>query len=337
MATIKDIAHEAGVSTATVSRVLNTPTLVSLERRKLVERVISEHNYSSNALARELVTKNTNLIGLLVTDITNTFVPAVMDSFSKELEKYNYNMFVCITGADPSREQHFIDIMRQKRVEGIVLIGNRPISSPNNAGLSKLAKHMPVLKIGYTDIDRLMSVRTDEELGTYKAVEYLIKLGHKRIAFLNGSENVDTYYCKKIGYEKAMRDYNLEPQEKYYIKVDSYLSGSGGYNGAMQLMSLNEKPTAIFTAGDQIAFGVYNAVQSCGYRIPDDISVVGFSGSYMSEMIYPSLTTVAQYALETGIEAARQMVKKLRKEGDVQQNIVFTPELILRKSCKPVE
>ncbi|MHB1316000.1 MAG: LacI family DNA-binding transcriptional regulator [Christensenellales bacterium] len=331
---MKDIANEAGVSTATVSRVLNTPEIVSPETRIIVESLINKYNYSSNSLARELATNNTNLIGVFISRLTNTYIPAVIDSFAMELEKYNYNIFTCITGTDIEKEKHYINIMSKRRVEAIVLIGSRIINSPNNELFIKINKRIPVVKMGYAALDPLYNVGIDECLGLYKATEYLIKLGHKRIAFLNGDERLDSYYNRKVGFVKAMNDYGVEIQEKYYItSVITHLNGAGGYHGAMQLMNLHEKPTGIVTAGDQIALGVYSAIQSSGYKIPDDISVIGFSGSPLSEAIYPSLTTINQYAMETGIETARLLVKVLKNEA-AERNIKFEPTLIERKSCK---
>ncbi|WP_066685734.1 LacI family DNA-binding transcriptional regulator [Christensenella intestinihominis] len=333
-ATINDIAREAGVSTATVSRVLNNPEKVSERRKAEVERAIKKLHYAPNALARGLVTKNTNVFGFLIPDITNTFAPSIVDSFSKELEKYSYNIMVCLTDADPDKERSYINMMLRKRVEGIVLMGARQIGASSNDMIRGASRQIPIITLDYPiEGESLYTIHADEARGAYLAAEYLIRKGHTRIAFLNGDEAYTTYYYKKKGFEQAMRDYGIPVQNKYRITVEPHFSG--GYDGALQLLQLNEKPTAIFAAGDQIAVGVYRAVHASKLKIPDDISVIGFSGSPISLGVYPALTTVAQYAQEMG-EAAAHTLLHIVKGEPAERVVVFEPKILERESCAPI-
>lgn len=335
MTTIYDIAVAAKVSTATVSRVINTPELVSEKTRAKVEEAIEKLHYAPNALARELVTKSTNLIGLLIPDIANSFSPAVVDSFVGEMERNGYNIFVSITDADPEKENKCIDIMLKKRVEGIVLLGTRRMDRLANERIGILARRIPIVAIDYMPgAEGVCCVRCDEILGAFYATEYLIQLGHKRIALLNGNEEYTTYYYKRKGYRQAMEKYGLPVREEYCIATTPYFRG--GYEACMQFLSLPEPPTAMFISGDQMAVGAYNAILSSGLKIPDDMSVVGFSGSPLSKAVYPPLSTVSQYARETGSAAAGIMLQKLRRE-ETKERVVFQPTLVKRASCGPVK
>jgi len=335
MTTILDIAREANVSTATVSRVVNSSGNVSDEKQMLVEAAIKKLNYEPNAIARELVTKSTNIIGLLVPDITNTYVPTVMNSFVNEIESYKYTTFLGITNADPQKELRYINIMLQKRVEALVLLGSRLRNSATDKRLAEISKRIPVLFMDYlpdTDGD-FACVMTDEEKGTFLATEYLINLGHKRIAFLNGNTDYTTYFYKHKGFAAAMKKHGIEVQRKYMVTVDPHFNG--GYLGCTQLLELSEHPTAILASGDQVAVGTYKAIFSKGLKVPDDISVIGYSGSPMSEGVYPALTTVLQFALEAGSEAAH-MLRGLLKGSRTEKEKIFTPRIAERESCHPL-
>lgn len=328
--TINDIAKEANVSTATVSRVINNPEMVSEKRKAQVEAAIEKLHYAPNALARELVTKNTNVFGFLIPDITNTFAPSIVDSFSKELERYSYNIMVCLTNADPEKERSYINMMLQKRVEGIAMMGARRLDAVSNEMISSVSRRVPIITLDYPINDDVYSIHTDECRGAYLAAEYLIHKGHRRIAFLNGDDTYTTYYYKRLGFERAMSDYGIPLQSKYCITVEPHFSG--GYHGALELLQLNEKPTAVFAAGDQIAVGVYRAVHASNFKVPDDVSVIGFSGSPISLGVYPALTTVAQYAQEMGASAAQALMKIVGGE-DIPKVTVFEPKILERESC----
>ena len=335
MTNIVDIAREAGVSTATVSRVLNNPELVSEERRKQVEAAVEKLNYSPNSLARELVTKNTNVIGMFIPEITNTFAPSVIESFEKELNRYHYNIFLCITNANPETERNYIKVMTKKRVDGLAFLGYRALNSENNDLLIKTAKKTPVVMMDYPPSDEMYCVQTDEEQGAFLATEYLIKLGHQKIAFLNGNPQHTSYYYKMQGYERALHAYGIEMTTKYCLTIEPNMVG--GDNRAREVLQMNDRPTAIFASGDQIAIGVYKAAYTLGLSIPKDLSVIGFSGSPISNSLYPPLTTVAQYAQEMGSGAAKMMMDLINKNPIAERRIVFEPKILERKSCRALK
>jgi DNA-binding LacI/PurR family transcriptional regulator len=195
---------------------------------------------------------------------------------------------------------------------------------------------MPVLMINdYMIGSNVYSVMTDETEGAFQAVKYLIKLGHKKIAFINGDVDYTTYLYKLRGYERALEANGIEFDEKYHIKQTPY--EEGGYLGTKKILQMKEdRPTAIFTASDQIAVGVYKAIYEAGLKIPLDFSVVGFSGIPLSKELFPELTTVDQFAYNTGSKAGRTLMKLIAGETLEQKRILLEPKLIIRNSCKNI-
>jgi LacI family repressor for deo operon, udp, cdd, tsx, nupC, and nupG len=334
MITIKDVAAAANVSIVTVSRVLNNSGQVAEKSRKKVEEAIKALNYSLNANARALVTKSTNVIGVIIPDIANIYTPSIITSLASELRENGYDFFLSITNGDSDREEASLNMMLEKRVDGIILLGSRPIEINSNKMLKEVSQRIPVVIVDYTSDNEMYCVRSDEVTGVFLAVEYLAKLGHKKIGFINGSGNYTTHFYKQAGFEKALMDFGITLPSKYCVHVEPYFSG--GLKGANILLDMDDRPTAIFAAGDQIAIGVYFAVQSRGMKIPDDISVVGFSGTPISGNIYPPLTTVDQYPEETGKAAARMIVNILNKREIPERQIIIRPKLIVRGSCSAV-
>lgn len=333
MTTINDIAKAAKVSTATVSRVLNAPETVSEARRERVLRAIEELHYTPNALARELVTKSTKVIGLLLPDITNTFTPTVINGFLVEMNRRGYNTLVCVTNADPDKEREYIEMMNTKRVEGFVFLGPRPMDTPSNDYIERIARKIPIIMLDYLDRPDVSHVMVDEEKGAYLATKYLIELGHKRIALLNGDPAFTTNYYKHKGFQRAMDEAGLEcaPHCQFTV-APNY---AGGYQAACELLQYRERPTAIFATGDQIAIGVYRAAQENGVSIPRELSVIGFSGSPASMSVYPPMSTVAQYAQEIGEQAARLMLDLLDGRQNAPRDLIFEPKVLQRRSCAP--
>ena len=332
MITIKDIAKEANVSIATVSRVLNNPNSVKIDKRNHVQEVMDRLNYSPNALARGLVTHSTNTVAIIIPEIINTYNMTLTNSFVNELEKNKYHVIFLITHADTEKEKEYIELMRNKRVDGIVFLESRILNSPNDGFILNLSRQLPVLMLDYTKFEELNYIITDFYSGAYKATEYLIKLGHRRIAFLNGNDNYTAFYYKRKGFEAALNDYNIEIRSQYNRTVE--MNVVGGYAETMDMLHLNERPTAIFASGDQIVVGIYSAIQEFGLRIPDDISVIGFSGAIVSQGLFPKMTMMCQYPIEIGIEAAKTMINIIKNKDSEVKHISYEPKLIERNSCK---
>ncbi len=332
--TIRDIAQKSNVSIATVSRVLNNSANVSGETRIKVEKAIRELHYTPPALKRNFPRESTDTIGLLLPDIKNIFYPAVIRGIEEELEKNDYNFFLCITDENIDKEKKYLNTLLKKGVEGIVFLGTRP-TEETSEHVVNLSQRMPVLIINdYIIGSNVYSVMTDEVDGAYKANRYLIDLGHTKIAFINGDVEFTTYRYKFRGYEHALLDNNVPVRDEYIIKETPY--EIGGYRGAKKLLAFKDPPTAIFTASDQIAVGVIQAIYEEGYSIPDDFSLIGFSDIPLAAELYPPLTTVNQFPYKTGKLAASIIMKLIRNEELEQRKIILETHLSIRKSCKSI-
>lgn len=332
MVTIKDVAERAGVSVVTVSRAINHPEIVSEKRAQRIQKAIDDLGYTPNAAARSLVIKSTKVIGVLLPDINNIYLPSVVSTLTDELEKRGYTIFLCTTGGTREKEARIIRIMQEKRVDGMILLGTRPIEAESHV-LEQAARSIPVVILDYTTNCNMYCVRADEAAGMELAVKHLVTLGHSKIALINGEKNFTTNFYKQIGYETALRNSGIGLRPEYIIASSPYYDG--GIEGTEQLLNLPDPPTAIVTAGDQIAMGAYYAAQRRGYRIPQDISIVGFSGSPTSAYIYPPLTTVNQHGPESACQAALLLVKIIEGREISDRNIIITPSLIVRESCAP--
>jgi len=334
MITIRDIAREAHVSVATVSRVLNNPQLVNEERRLRVLQVIGERNYYPNEVARGLITKLTKSIGLFVTDVENTFFTALIKGVTDGLYASGIDIYLCITGNDLDREMRYMDNMLKKRTDCALLIGTRPRDAKNNEMILAMAEAMPVVMVfEYMPDVGIYSIRTDEINWARQAVKYLIGLGHRRIGFINGDRNHSTYYQKQLGYEVALAEEGIGRQDRYCVRVSPY--EAGGYEGAQALLSLTDPPTALFTASDQIALGAYRAIAAKGLRVPGDVSVIGFGGIPFAAEMSPSLTTVDQHPYEVGENAAKLVLKILHGKEIREKQTILQADLVLRDSCAP--
>ncbi|MCL4386248.1 MAG: LacI family transcriptional regulator [Cyanobacteria bacterium] len=332
--TIKEIAKKAGVSIATVSRVINDFAGISLKTKQRVLEAIDELNYKPFAQAQDLIKKELKIIGLIISDLKNYFIPLLIKGLEEELRIKNYNIFLCDTNENINIEKEYLETLQSKGVNGIVFLGTRPIKSKSDY-ISKLSNNIPVLIINdYVIGSNIYSVMTDEVEGSYKAVSYLIASGHNKIAFINGNTNYTTFRYKLKGYLKALHDNNITINPDYIIKDTPY--EIGGYNAANKLLAQNDKPTAILTASDQIAVGVYRAIYEKGFKIPDDFSIIGYSGIPLAAELYPPLTTVDQFPYNTGKIAGSVLIKLIEKENLEQKRIILEPKLVIRESCKSV-
>lgn len=334
--TIKDIAQAANVSTATVSRVINDPDTVSPKRKEQVEKAIAKFHFTPNALARELITQRTRTIGVVIPDISNIFFSMLVKGLHQTLDQRGYSVLLSDTDSSAEREMSYLTLFMEKRVDAIVVVGTRLQDKAANDLLTRCSSRVPVLLVNDSiPGSRLFTINVDEERGAYEAVSYLASLGHEKIGFLNGEGAYSTYALKQQGYERALRDHGIVPNKDYLVMVSPY--EEGGSTGARELLSLANKPTAIFTASDQIALGAYRTIQTKGYRIPRDISIMGFSGMAFSSELYPSLSTVSQYPKEMGIKAAGMILDIMAGKYGEPQRITLPYELLKRESCAPMK
>lgn len=339
--TVYDIAREANVSVATVSRVLNNTAPVKKATRDKINALISKHQFQPNALARSLSKKETGMIGVILPDITNPFFPEVLSGFDGAARNNGYTFFLCdtvITNEDSAeqylRESQYLSVLMEKQVDGIVMLGGRiDLANPGEEltqEVVELAKRVPLLLInGNLGGAPLNKVSADEKAGVGLAVQHLIDLGHTDIALIGGYLGMNNTLQRRLGYLRSMQHNGLKPRKETMIYGG--FSVAKGIAFAEELFRLPQIPTAIMCMNDLLAIGALQAASKAGLRVPEDISIVGFDDIPFASYSIPELTTVSLQANEMGRVAAGVLHKMIGKEK-VPRTTIIHPELIVRKS-----
>lgn len=321
MATIKDVAREAGVSTATVSRVLNGNYPVSQDAREKVEATIKRLGYHPNAVARSLKQNKTFLIGVVVPDISNTFFMDLAKGVESKVSPYGYNLVFGSTEEDAEKEVGLLNAFAEKRLDGVIVASRQEDSSFLNS--------LPNRGISLVMVDTLIDnvqcdcVIEDDYEASYRMVEHLLSLGHKDIAIVNGLLTVSTSKLRLKGYKDALKKANVPINPNYMLRGD--YSRKQSYNSMKELLASGEVPTAIFSTNNAMTEGVMLALKEEGLRIPDDLSLVSFGNISLPGLIDPELTYVKQNAYAMGVKAGERMMVHLAKQGD--SNEQFTIKL----------
>jgi Transcriptional regulators len=330
--TIKDIAQKARVSYATVSRALSDHPEIKDETKQLVREIAKEMGYAPNAIAKGLVTKNTYTIGLLIPDITNPFFPEVAQGIEHCANKNGYKVFLCNSNWDMQKEKEYLDILYGSRVDGIVVA---PVSD-DITHILEIGKSIPVVFAAYKPrYEGCNYVVTDDFSSATIAVDYLIKLGHVKIAYLGGLQNNSTNSGRFTGYKETLgkNGINMNPD---YIKFGQYKQESG-YLLTRDMLLHNDLPTAILAGNDIIALGVIQAIEEFGLEVPNDISVIGFDDISFARLDKIQLTTVYQPKYQIGQLCVEILLEKKNKGGNSEAlQKIINPELIIRKTCRKV-
>jgi DNA-binding LacI/PurR family transcriptional regulator len=336
--TLVDIAALAHVAPMTVSRVINGSGYVSAEMREKVQRVIDKLEYHPNALARGLKSQRSHVIGILVPDILNPFAAELAGSIQETMLERGYTAFLSTTEQSTRREQAALSAFFDHRVAGIAVA---TVDTPaGSEALERFTRRgMPIVVVGRNaapaGIDR---VTADHWKGAYQAVEHLIALGHKRIAYIGGSPRTAGRLRRFHGFLEAMRAHGLSVPEEL-IAGPNHESGPGyskqadGYEAMKHLLELPHPPTAIFARNDFTALGAMSAARDHGVAIPADVAIVGFDNVPQSAFTAPPLTTVAQPTAEQGREAAMMLLDRIEGRADRgQREVCLECRLIVRGS-----
>lgn len=329
--TIYDIAKKANVSISTVSRVFNGNELVSKKTRKKVQKVIEEMNYIPNAIARSLVCQTSKTIGLIVSDISNPFFTDVIDGIDSILSSEGFTAFMCDTRYSPEKENKYICQMLEKRVDGIIIFS--AYASDTNL-ITKTKNIIPLVSVQST-FSEADCINTTDDKGAFEAVDYLIKLGHSKIAFLVYEYNNSTISDRMKGYLKAHKENRLTVNNEYIIT--SKFTSNGGYYMTKELLEKCPEVTAIFAYNDVIALGAYMAINEKGMKIPDDISIVGYDDIEVASLTMPKLTTVSQPFYDIGKNAAELLLKRIKENRkSTPQTILLPTKLVIRDSARKI-
>ncbi len=326
--TIGEIARLAGVSKTTVSRVLNEKPDVDPRTRQRILDLIDEYSFQPNAFAKAISLQKSSHIGLIIPHnaqyvFSNPFYTEVMRGVSTEVDQSGYFLVLCYT-----HETNYLDIYRQKRVDGFVLLSPGSYHSAIIDSLNR--EKVPFISTAKISSEEAMTyVDVDNYYGATLAMEHLVQLGHQRIAYI-GKPTLQSSQDRLRGYQHVMEKHALALRDDWMLITDTS-SVEGGYQYTQKLLSNHDIPTAIFLANDVMAIGAIHAIQESGRSVPDDISVVGFDDIPLARYQNPALTTIRQPTFEKGILAARSLINTL-ETGLPPKSTTLDVELVVRQS-----
>ena len=328
---IKDVAKEAGVSIATVSRVLNDIDVVNEDTKKKVLDAIKKLGYRPNIVARSLKTQRTSTIGILIPDIASQFYPDIVRGAEDVTNIYDYNIILCNSDFDVEKEKEYLRVLKEKMVDGVIYI-----SSSLNEEILDLINELDLKTILVETKDKdgkLPSVTIDNIKASYEGTKYLINSGLKNLAFIGvNEENMNAWGERYTGFVNALKDSGLEADEDLcYFKN---LTVKTGYQAIQRFTENNKSFDGIVCASDEIAMGAINALREKGIKVPEDVSVIGFDNNVMGSIFYPKLTTISQPSYDMCSVAVRMIIKMLNKKELDNPNYVLNYELIKRESTK---
>jgi LacI family transcriptional regulator len=332
MATLKDVAREAGVSLGTASLSLrDSPSIREATRRRVLQAA-KRLRYQVSAPARSLVTRRTHTVGLLISDITNPFFIRAVRAVEDLAQENGYNLILCNTDEDPTKEAEYLRVLMEKRVDGIILA-----TTGARDGVRQVRWHRIPLVLFDRELAGIGAdtVKVDGVLGGRLATEHLLALGHRRVAIIHGPLERSTGSERLRGALEALRDQGITP-DPALIREGNFKQETG-YGHARALLDLLPPPSALFCTNNLMTVGALQALQDRKVRVPQDLSLIGYDDMEWWTLTSPPLTTVGQPVYDLGREAMRlllaQIGSRVRRR---RQRIVLKPELIVRASCGPV-
>lgn len=329
-ASIKDVAKEAGVSIATVSRVINKVDVVNEETKKKVQEAIDKLGYSPNIVAQSLKTQRSKSIGILVPDISSQVYPEIVRGAEDVAQMYDYSIILCNSDFDIEKEKKYIKVMKEKMVDGMLYM-----SSSLDPEILQYIRDLNMKTILVETIEQekiLPSVTIDNRRAAHDAVKLLLDKGHKKIAYIGIKKDRRNAWAKRFdGYEDALKEAGIEISEDLTYYGD--LKAQTGYKGINSILEKTQVD-AVFCGSDEIAMGVINGLRDKDIKVPEDVSVMGFNDIYEASIFYPKISTVAQPLYDMGSVSMRILVKMLRNEPSDQDHYVLPYQIIERDSVK---
>lgn len=330
MTTVKKVASIAGVSTATVSRALNNPDKVTESTRDKVLAAVGKAGYTGNYLARNLRTRKSSLVIVLVPNISNPFFSEVIRGMERVAHDYGYSVLLGDTQNSLARERTYAMMLATKRADGLITLCPRLPHLDREYSKEDLLEAPIVNACECAPGTPMRTVQLDNVGAARKATEYLIKLGHRRIGFVAGPSDSPLSAYRFEGYERALIEAGMEVEEDLFALGD--FSIQSGMIAGEQLLSIRNRPTAVFCCNDEMALGVMTEFKRQGIRIPDDMSIVGFDDIYFARYFDPPLTTIAQPMGRLGERAMQVLCEILAGTPPRTKDVVLPYELILRSS-----
>ncbi|HEX5564082.1 MAG TPA: catabolite control protein A [Sporosarcina sp.] len=329
--TIYDVAREANVSMATVSRVVNGNQNVKPATRKKVLECIERLGYRPNAVARGLASKKTTTVGVIVPDISKSYYAELSRGIADIATMYEYNIILSNSDKRATREVELLEDHLGKQVDGLIFMSD---SLSDEIRAEMATANVPIVLAGTLgDNTDLPTVNIDHEEAAYEAVKKLIDNGHERIVHVSGPMSRDiNRLCKKVGYERALKEAGLPLIEEYFIETDNTYDDA--YEKWAVIRELEEKPTAIFAGNDEIAVGVLNGIRDEGYSVPDDYEVICFQHTLLSRAVRPQLTSIIVPLYDLGAVSMRLLTKLMNGEEVDDINVILPYHKEVRQSTK---
>ncbi|MDA5317674.1 substrate-binding domain-containing protein [Vibrio cholerae] len=331
MATMKDIARLAGVSTSTVSHVINKSRFVSDEIAERVNNAAQQLNYAPSALARSLKMNRTKTIGMLVTTSTNPFFGEVVKGVERSCYHQGYNLILCNTEGDNQRMKASINTLLQKRVDGLLLM----CSTLEGEKLDVFDRYpdIPIVVMDWGPILFASDKIQDNSLqGGYMAAKHLIECGHKEIGCITGPLIRHQAQMRYEGYKRALAEAGIAINPDWIVESD--FECEGGYQAFEKLYQRGKLPSALFVSNDMMAMGVIQAASQRGLRVPDDLSLIGYDDVHIAKFMTPALTTIHQPKYRLGKAAVDTLLYRLENPDTTAQVVQLEPTLVVRNSVR---
>jgi DNA-binding LacI/PurR family transcriptional regulator len=330
--TLKDVAKKAAVSISVASRALGSYGYVSRESQEKVLKAAQKIGYQSDYIAKGLKTRQTYTIGLVISDITNTWFTTVVRAIEDVAEQNGYNLILCNSDEDPRKETKYLEVLYGKKIDGLIIA----VTGENAPYLKRLVRGgLPVVLLDRKIKGlRATQVSIDNEYGAYEAVNHLIKLGHQRIGIINGLPRTTVGKDRFRGYKKALED-NGFPLDPSLIKYGDFRMEKAR-KATEEFMKMKNRPTALFVANNVMVMGAFKASKENEVKIPQEMALVGFDDPEWASLTEPPLTTVRQPTYSIGTMACQALLQRIRKSDRRRlsnEEIVLKPKLIVRKSC----
>lgn len=326
---IDEVAKKAGVSTATVSRVMNGSRSVKASTRAKVEAIISQEGYTANRLARNLRTAESRLLIAMVPDFSNPFYAGIVEGIDAVARRNGYHLLLCNTGANLAEERTYFDMLRTRLADGAICLD--PASTQRELATENSQLHW-VACCEFDPDGAVPYVGIDNEKAAGDAVRYLIGRGRRRIAFINSDERFLYARQRKKGYIGALTEAGIAPYEGAVVRTDG-LTFDDGKRMAKRLMAGATKPDAIFAVSDTLAIGAMQAIHEMGMRVPQDVAIVGFDNVPLAAMVPPGLTTIGQPMFRLGENAAHLLLERMREPRTPAIGTLLEHELVIRGSA----
>ncbi len=329
---LKDIANKLNVSTVTVSKALRDHPDISSETTRLVKKTASELGYSSNFMARNLSARRSNTIGVVIPKIAHNFFSSIVEHIYSYAFDTNYEIILTVSQENSLRERKHIQTLVSNRVDGIIVSVSQETKDNEIFEMVK-AKGIPLLFMDrHHNISNVSTVTVDDRKGAYKTIDHAIKLGYRKIAHFAGCKNVNIGCERDLGFRQAMVDNGIEIKQEWIL--EGGYEEKSGYSSFMKLYNQKNLPDLIFAVTFPVALGVYMAARDVGIKIPEDVDLICFGNSDLSDLMVPSLSFVDQHPEQIATKSLQTLIDNIdNKEGFKVQHIVIDTDLVLRGTC----